>query len=139
MFFYLYLEILSFQTWLTYHHFFFLSLFVLKYFFSFFFFFSVTLCFGKKILFSIFYTLNIYHSTLDLFIPFFCFYLYSFVNKKSIIILHFFCKIIIQRLRKWCFTITIATLFHSFAMLKISLKSYIFLLMHMIFTIFYYM
>jgi len=50
----------------------------------------------------------------------------------------FFKTIIIQRLRKWCFTIAIATLFHYYATLKIRLKSYIFLLTHMFFTIFYY-
>jgi hypothetical protein len=51
----------------------------------------------------------------------------------------FFKTIIIQRLRKWCFTITIATLFHYYAILKIRLRFYMFLLTHMFFTIFYYM
>jgi hypothetical protein len=49
-----------------------------------------------------------------------------------------FWKISIQRLRKWCFTVAIAILFHSSVILKISLRFYMFLLTHMILTIFYY-
>jgi hypothetical protein len=66
--------------------------------------------------------------TLDLFIPFFWFIFYSFV----IFFLYTFCfwKFILHRLRKWCFIVAIATLFYFSTTLKISLRFYIFLLIH---------
>jgi len=83
--------------------------------------------FFKYILFSIFYILNIYYSILGLFIPFFLFLSLFFCNLfLNFFIYNFFWKISIQRLRKYCFTVTIATLFHSSATLIISLRSYIF-------------
>jgi hypothetical protein len=94
-----------------------------------FFVFSFTFFLEKKYCFLfftlwIFITLHLsylYHS--------FCSYLYSFI----------ICfKIIIKRLRKWCFNIAIAILFYFFATLKINLRSYMFLLTYMIFTMFYY-
>ena len=63
------------------------------------------------------------------FISFFNIFLYTFC----------FWKFILHWLRKWCFIVAIATLFYFSATLKISLRSYIFLLMHMIFIMFYYM
>jgi hypothetical protein len=52
----------------------------------------------------------------------FCSYLYFFS------LYFFFWKIIIQRLKKWCFIIVIATSFHFSTTLKIILRSYMFLL-----------
>jgi len=46
-------------------------------------------------------------------------------------------KIIIQRLKKYCFTIAITILFYFSAILKISLRSYMFLLTQIIFIIFH--
>jgi hypothetical protein len=46
-------------------------------------------------------------------------------------------KIIIQRLKKYCFTIAITILFYFSAILKISLRSYMFLLIQIIFIIFH--
>jgi hypothetical protein len=40
---------------------------------------------------------------------------------------------------KWCFIVIIVTLFHFSTMLKVHFKSYILLLTHVIFTLFYYM
>jgi len=119
-FLFFYLVFLSFYIWFIYHHFFF-----------FFLFFPLIFFFGKKILFSIFYTLLIFITLYLSYLYYsFCSYLYSFI----------ICfKIIIKRLRKWCFNIAIGILFHSFVTLKISLWSYMFLLTHMIFTMFYYM
>jgi hypothetical protein len=65
----------------------------------------------------------------DFFISFFNIFLYTFC----------FWKFILHWLRKWCFIVAIATLFYFSATLKISFRSYIFLLMHMIFIMFYYM
>jgi hypothetical protein len=80
-----------------------------------------------KIYFFIFYTLNIYHFILGLFILFFfCFYLYFLYFFP----LHLFKKTIIQRLKKMYFIVTIVALFHSSAMLRINLTSYMFLLTH---------
>ena len=95
--------------------------------------------FGKKY-FYLFYTLWIFITLhLTYLYYFFYSYLYSFVFFfKKKISLHFFWKIIIQRLRKWCQTIALATLFYFSATLKINLRFNIFLLTHMIFTIFYY-
>jgi hypothetical protein len=79
-----------------------------------------------KIYFFIFYTLNIYHFILGLFILFFLFLSLFFVFFP----LHLFKKTIIQRLKKMYFIVTIVALFHSSAMLRISLTSYMFLLTH---------
>jgi len=55
--------------------------------------------------------------TLGIFIPFFFLYLILYIV---------FWRFILHRLRKWCFIVAIATLFYFLAMLKISLRSYIF-------------
>jgi len=45
-------------------------------------------------------------------------------------------SIIIYKLRKWCFNVAIATLLYFFTVLKIRLRSYLFLLKHIFFIIF---
>jgi hypothetical protein len=93
-------------------------------------FFFFTLFFWKNIIF-ILYTWPIYTF---LFVHFFysfiiCFLMFFFFT------IFVFGNLFVHELRKRCFTIAIATLFHFSAMLKNSLRSYIFLLMHMIFII----
>jgi hypothetical protein len=86
-----------------------------------------------------FYFSQFKYLSLGLFIQFFLFLFLFFCNLFLIFFLVLFFKIIIQKLRKWYFTVVIAILFCFSAMLKISLKSYMFLFIYLIFTIFYYM
>ena len=72
----------------------------------------------------IFYTLNIFHFTLGLFISFFLFLSLFFYFFS----LYFFLKTSYTKIKKWCFIVVIATLFHFSTTLKIILRSYIFLL-----------
>jgi hypothetical protein len=71
--------------------------------------------------------------------------IYTFLFVLISILLQFFFlifflkKIIIQKLRKLCFSVAITVLFYFSNTLKISLRSYMSLLTHIIFTIFYYM
>jgi hypothetical protein len=83
-------------------------------------------------------TLWFIDSTLDVFTLFFLssFFCNLFLNYFS---LYFFKKIIIQKSRRWYFTVAIATLSHFSTTLKISLRSYMFLLTRMNFIIFYYL
>jgi hypothetical protein len=91
---------------------------------------------GKNIIF-LFFTLGIFITLhLTYLYLFFCSYLNSFVIFFPYI---FFKKIIIQKLRKLCFSVAITILFYFSNTLKISLRSYMSLLTHIIFTIFYYM
>jgi len=130
----LYLIFLSFYTWSIYHRFFLIFIFCNIFLVFPFFFFNFFL--GKKYYFFIFYILNIYQFIFDLFISFLLFLFSFFVIFFNYIFLK---KIIIQRLSKCCFNVTIVTLSYFFTLLKISMRSYIFfLLMHMIFIIFYY-
>jgi len=121
----------SFYTWSIYHHF--LSLFFCNILFSFFFFF-LYIFFLKKYYFFIFYTMNIYRFTIELFISFFLFLSLFFFN--------LFCNFVYLFLKHY-YTKTKEIVFHcsncnivpSSTILKISLSSYMFLLMYMIFTI----
>ena len=131
MVFSLYLIFFSFYNWFIYLYFFFLScniflvfpFFLFRHFFRkkryiYFFNFSYFKYLSRSI-----YTIFLFLSLLfcNLFYNFFLytsFFLYTFV----------FWKISIQKLRKWCFTIAIAKLFYSSTTLKISLRSYMFLL-----------
>jgi hypothetical protein len=101
--------------------FFFLSLFFCHILFLIFPFFFLNFFFEKKYYVFIFYALNIYHSvyTWSIYIILLFLFLFFF---------NFFWKIIIRRLRKWCFTVTILILLYSSITLKISLRSYMFLL-----------
>ena len=101
-------------------------------------FFFCTLFFGKKISFFIFYTWNIYHSTLLIYTIlfvlififlqfflnfFFTLFFFNYYTKTKEIVFHYSnCNIVLLS----CY-------------LKIYLGSYIFLLKYMIFTIVYYM
>jgi hypothetical protein len=89
--------------------------------------------FWKKNYYFLFFILEIfiiicliylYHS--------FYFYLYSFM---FFFFIFFFEKLLYKTKRKWCFIITIATLFHFSTTLKINLRSYTSLLTHTIFTL----
>jgi hypothetical protein len=67
-------------------------------------------------------------------------FFYSFVIYFFIFLLciYFLKKFILHRLKKWCLVVPIATLFNFSVTLKISLRFYLFLLIHIIFIIFYY-
>jgi len=121
--------------------FFFLSLFLRNSFFSFSFFFLYTFFFEKS---TIFYFLHLkYLSLCTWSIYIFFLFLSSFFCNWFFILFLFFLymfiwKIIWQRLRKMCFIVVIVTLSYFSTTLKISLRSYMFLLLYMIFIIFYY-
>jgi hypothetical protein len=102
-------------------------------------FFFCTLFFGKKISFFIFYTWNIYHSTLDLFIPFFLFLSLFFCNFFLIFSLHYFFFNYYTKTKEIVFHYSNCNIVLLSCYLKIYLRSYIFLLKYMIFTIVYYM
>ena len=96
-----------------------------------------SICFWKKYYF-LFFTLEIfitlrftylYHS--------FRFYLYSFIIFLSFF-LYIFLKNYYTKTKKMIFHYSNAILFYFSISLKISLRSYMFLLTHMIFIIFYY-
>jgi hypothetical protein len=106
----------------------------LSFYILYFVFLSLFFVYGKNIPF-IPHTWNIYHFTFDLFIPSFFAFILFFCN---FFYLYFLKKLLYKTKSKWCFAVVIATLFYFFIILKINLKSYMFLLTYMIFILFYY-
>jgi len=95
-----------------------------------------------RILFTnIFYIWNIYNYTPCLFTPLFFFFSLFFSNLFIYLFSLHFCfeKLLYKDKNKMVFTITIATLSRFLTMLKINLKSYMYLLIQVIFILFYYM
>ena len=131
-----FLSYIVFPNWLFFlrfltHHCFFFNLYFFIIFFSFFF--HLHFLFWKKYYILFFCIWIIYHFTLDFFMPFFCSYLCYFINCFFTLC---FEKLSYKTKSKWYFTNYNIVLF--FYNVKINLKFYIFLLIHIIFILFYY-
>jgi len=136
---YLFLYLFSIYTWYFYH--FTIALFITLFFLIFIFcniFLVFPLFFVKNIIF-ILYTLNIYHFTLSYFIQFFLFLSLFFCNLFFFLYTFCFSKNPYTKIKEIMFQCSNCNIVLFITMLKISLKSYMFLLTYMIFTIFHYM
>jgi len=111
---------------------FFLSLIFYNIFFSF-----LTPILKKKIL--IFYSLRLEYLSLHTWPIYTIYYVLIFIILQIFSLHFFFEKLLYKTKNKWYFTVAITTSSHFSTTLKINLRYYIFLLTHMIFTLFYYM